>query len=187
MKKRMMKKLLKVNDHYLQQYERIDPNDPLIYCGELHFILKNGKLFKFHPRRSFVPNAPTPVIPLQCYKNSIQYAMETGLRYVEGIALSKSMGPMGHGWCINEFNNVRDVTWDDGMFYFGVEIPIYYVIKQNDGNTNYAGCFSILQESSAADRVYAKNENEINCRSKELLTGLQPYPIKFNNQTNPDH
>ena len=114
--------------------------------------------------------------------------MNTGLKYVEGFAISKSKGFMEHGWCINEFNNVRDVTWDDGILYFGVEIPIDYVIKQNDHKTDYLGCRPILQERLIIDdKIYAKNENEINNNSKELLTGIQSYPINLNNQPYPIH
>ncbi len=188
MKKRARKDFIKSSQLYLQKIEKIEPKDPLVYCGEVHFIMKNSRVFKFHQRRSFVPNPTTPVIPLQCYRNSIQYAMNTGLKYVEGFAISKSKGVMDHGWCINEFNNVRDVTWDDGILYFGVEIPIDYVIKQNDGNTDYLGCRPILKERFIVDnKIYAKNENEINNNSKELLTGVRPYPINLKNQHYPVH
>jgi len=188
MKKRAQKDFLKSLQWYLHKIETIEPKDPFVYCGEVHFIMKNGKFFKFHQRRSYVPNPATPVIPFQCYRNSIQHALNTGLKYVEGFAISKSKGLMDHSWCVNEFNNVRDVTWNDGILYFGVEIPIGYVIKQNDGKTDYLSCRPILQEKFIVDDgIYAKNENEINNNSKELLTGVQPYPINLKNQHYPVH
>ena len=180
MTKKIRRFFMKERELDLKSFNGIKPIDPLKYCGEYHFILKHGKIYKFHPRRSYVKNSPTPVLVNECYCNSIQYAMHSGLRYVEGYGFSQKRGLMDHAWCINEHNNVRDVTWNDGIFYFGVEIPIDYVIERNNGETDYFLCKPILREpdnifSRFGDTLLlnlaAKSEKEINPRCLELLKG----------------
>jgi len=180
MQKKVRRMVRAMRDEQIKEFEKRKPVEPLIYCCEYHFILKNGKAYKSHPRRSFVKNPPTKVFPRHCWRNSIQYALATGMRYVEGYAYSSMCGWGEHGWCVNNFGNVRDVTWSKGIFYFGVEIPLNYVIEKNEGKTDFLACGSMLGEERHAyfpGKVVVKDVKEISPKSFDLLTGQQPYPI----------
>ena len=59
-------------------------------------------------------------LPKACFRNAALYAELYGLRYVEGYA--QSIIPVHHGWCVDSFGKVVEVTWDSlGSAYFGVE------------------------------------------------------------------
>jgi len=180
MKKKVGRMVRVMRKKQLKEFEELKPVEPLIYCCEYHFILKKGKYYKSHPRRSFVKNPQTMVLPSQCWRNSIQYALATGMRYVEGYAYSLMCGWTEHGWCVNNFGNVRDVSWSKGIFYFGVEIPLSYVIEKNEGKADFLSCECILGEESQAyspGKIVVKDVNEISPKSYDLLTGQEPYPI----------
>lgn len=63
----------------------------------------------------------------QCYANSqrlVCYNDWENVKYYEGYATNEKLGDMAfeHGW--NMINGeVVDLTWEDGVDYFGVEIP----------------------------------------------------------------
>ena len=83
----------------------------------------------------FVPvKLPTPVPyferPWCCFENSFNHAEQTGLLYVEGIAVSPS-GISIHAWNSTNGSDVIDYTWPYQHVnkYFGIIFPIKWVKK----------------------------------------------------------
>ena len=66
----------------------------------------------------------------KCYYNSIMASIEDNtLGYYEGYGITKQIGiPFEHGFNVKN-NVVIDYTWSDGELYFGIQIPIKYVMK----------------------------------------------------------
>jgi len=64
----------------------------------------------------------------QCYRNSQRLAMKKGLRHFEGWAIPEIAQeirfPMNHAWCVNDKNQVIDITWSNVTEYFGIEIGL---------------------------------------------------------------
>jgi len=94
------------------------------------WILKTGKLFtekedakKFH--KTFKKRFKG------CYYNAQFMAMDNRkLKYYEGWGISKGIGfPLEHGFNVaNE--KVIDISWLDGIEYFGIEIPVDFARKE---------------------------------------------------------
>lgn len=91
------------------------------------WILKTGQLFtereevkKFHITFSKMFKG--------CYYNAQFMSMEyKELKYYEGWGITKAVGiPLDHAF--NVINGkVVDISWVDGIEYFGVEVPIMFV------------------------------------------------------------
>ena len=65
-----------------------------------------------------------------CFYNSQLLALAVkGLKYFEGYGFTKMGIPLEHSWCVDG-EKVIDVTWSDGVKYFGVEIPVNFVSKE---------------------------------------------------------
>ena len=45
-----------------------------------------------------------------CFSNALHYALDNGLRYVEGVAIR--IAPIHHAWCVDAGGTVVDPTWD---------------------------------------------------------------------------
>lgn len=102
--------------------------------GFYSFIIEKGKEFK----GSAIENKKVlDWIKLMkpqrkgCYYNAQLLALAVkGLKYFEGWAYTKMGFPLEHSWLIDKKNKVIDVTWCDGVEYFGVEIPVDFVKKE---------------------------------------------------------
>lgn len=65
-----------------------------------------------------------------CYYNSQLLALAVkGLKYFEGWAYTDMGIPLEHSWLVDKKNKVIDVTWEKGVKYFGLEIPLDFVRK----------------------------------------------------------
>ena len=65
----------------------------------------------------------------ECFKNAFLLC-ETypELTYVEGFAISEIVGiPFHHAWAVDKKSKVIDVTWEDGVEYFGVPFNQDYI------------------------------------------------------------
>jgi len=68
----------------------------------------------------------------ECYHNSTHLAIDHGLIYCEGYAVSGHVPclPLLHGWCLNPKTlEVIDPTWKDGRDYYGVAFTPSWVRK----------------------------------------------------------
>jgi len=94
------------------------------------WILKNGKLFteKTDPKKF---NKAFKKRFKGCYYNAQMLALDNkGLKYYEGWAISKPIGfPMDHGFNVAG-GRIIDVSWSDGIEYFGIEIPLDFIRKE---------------------------------------------------------
>lgn len=78
----------------------------------------------------------------QCYRDSMQLSIESGLVYVEGFALSYvAKVAMLHGWCGDDLGRVVDCTWPNtGIAYYGVPFrPAYVRAKSESFRDNPSG------------------------------------------------
>lgn len=105
------------------------------------YILKNGKSFNgsdqelsSHFRGKSKPRAKS------CFYNAQKIALDhDNLEYFEGWAISKAVPiPLEHGWVVYKpqsvvsdsvLGDVAEVTWKDGVEYFGVMIPKDFIRK----------------------------------------------------------
>jgi hypothetical protein len=61
-----------------------------------------------------------------CYMNATHLSLNSGMPYVEGVAMSSDIGfPLHHAWCLGPNGEAIDVTWDkpERSLYRGVVIP----------------------------------------------------------------
>jgi len=100
--------------------------------GEAYYrwIIKTGKLFT--EREDVKKFQPTFKKMFKgCYYNaqfmSIEYER---LRYYEGWGVTEAIGiPIEHGF--NVINGkVIDISWEDGVEYFGIELPLKFVREE---------------------------------------------------------
>jgi hypothetical protein len=94
------------------------------YKGPADLLLREGQFYPppatVHPWKHALPQA--------CFRNAALYAIEHGMRYVEGYA--GVIIPVHHGWCVDAHGRVIEVTWKEpGYVYFGVEFPPCKVMK----------------------------------------------------------
>lgn len=77
--------------------------------------------------------------PKGCYYNAQRMAFENKeLKYYEGWAVSGKIGiPLEHGFNVFD-GKVVDISWSDGVEYFGVEIPVKFALKKMV-ETEFAG------------------------------------------------
>jgi hypothetical protein len=141
----------------------------LDYQGIADFLLKNGR--SFEPKPLDTTRWQYMTIG-HCYRNSATIAQTEPLRYFEGYATSKNIiWPLLHGWNVDEFDNVVDVTWGPNhdivpTAYFGVEFPIEYVWEKALSN----GHFGLLEynEDLIADKAHYEELKKSLENSKKL-------------------
>lgn len=94
--------------------------DAYAYRGPADLLLRHGRPYDPHP----FPARRTRGRPRQCYDNAFKLAARSRgrLRYAEGYAAG--LIPVEHAWCLDDRSRVVDPTWDDGVAYFGVELPL---------------------------------------------------------------
>lgn len=145
------------------------------YRGPADLLLREGQWFKAPKRATFWKRSE----PHACFRNSAMYAVEHGLRYVEGYATS--IIPVHHGWCVDDKGNVIEVTWKEaGKAYFGVEFPPLAVArgavlfnpdnrtgiyrralrKENNAKKNRATSGSGSRFPAGHDATHSKRETE---------------------------
>jgi hypothetical protein len=97
--------------------------ESLVYCCIEDLVLQKGSFMGARHAKS--DNYPRGAIK-QCFMNAYQLLHMPGLSYCEGFAMG--VIPMLHAWMIDEEGNVIDPTWQDGVEYFGIELPTEFVI-----------------------------------------------------------
>jgi hypothetical protein len=99
-------------------------NDWYYKGGSADLLLQHGKWYEPAP----LPQGIRRGQMKQCFYNAAMAAIDHGLRYVEGYALS--IIPVHHAWCVDDAGKVVEVTWKNvGLAYFGVEFPWKRVIN----------------------------------------------------------
>src|SRR6266436_4984596 len=98
------------------------------YQGISDFILREGQFFEPRP----LQNGMDYMEINHCYKNASWTALQEGFAYVEGYAVSSTLGlPMLHAWNLDSEGFVVDRTWDPhGRVYFGVVFPLEFVPRK---------------------------------------------------------
>ena len=98
--------------------------------GYYKWVLENGKLFtekedakKF--RKSFRKRFKG------CYYNAQVMAVDNReLKYYEGWGVTEAVGiPLEHGFNVVG-EKVVDISWADGKEYFGIEVPVDFVMRE---------------------------------------------------------
>jgi hypothetical protein len=97
-----------------------------------------------------------------CFQNAFRL-MEQGFIYVEGIAVPGGTGfPVHHGWCVDQFNNVLDPTWKDGVAYLGIHLNKMFIYQRILQRRKYGVFDNIeardLYENGLPADALAKNE-----------------------------
>jgi hypothetical protein len=85
-----------------------------------------------HHLVAVAPRSPL-MEPNACFENSMRFARENGLTYVEGFAVKLVPGPMAfeHAWCIDTEDRIYEVTWEElGFAYFGVPFSQSYIDRR---------------------------------------------------------
>lgn len=94
------------------------------------WILKNGKLFteKIDPKEF---NKMFKKRFKGCYYNAQMLALDNKeLKYYEGWGISEGIGfPLDHGFNVAG-GKIVDISWPDGIEYFGIEIPLDFIRKE---------------------------------------------------------
>lgn len=100
------------------------------------FVLRHGQPFSAGVRPSYIKQRPQK----ECFKNSLELALETGLTYVEGYTFR--IIPILHAWCIDEDGTVLDPTLRDQeqLEYFGIPFNTDYVLEY----AHQSGMYGVL-------------------------------------------
>lgn len=93
------------------------------------WVLKTGKLFtekgdakKFH--KTFKKRFKG------CYYNAQFMAMDNGIKYYEGWGTTEKVGiPLEHAFNVVD-GKVIDISWPDGVEYFGIEVPVEFAREE---------------------------------------------------------
>ena len=68
--------------------------------------------------------------PKECFYNAQQLTIfsKGKFGYCEGYAITKALGgfPLEHAWNIKD-GKIVDITWNDGIEYFGIELPYKWI------------------------------------------------------------
>lgn len=143
---RILKKLLR---QIADGVEQASPTSP-IYSFH-RYVLLHGKSWK----NQSLPPEFRRGLPKLCFAQSQSLAKRRKLRYVEGFALSSvAQIPIHHAWCVDDHERVIDVTWKDGLAYFGIPFDLKFVEEQLRGTKgcsvidNYEKGFPLLQKTA---------------------------------------
>ena len=128
------------------------------------FLLKNGEEFNLGNNHNFNCRSLLKKYCIfrrkkGCYYNAQQLAVYSNGKYgyYEGYAIVKKIGiPLEHAW--NDRNGkIIDITWKDGVEYYGVNIPYKWLKKQ------YFKCALDhgVSDSQLRDYWIYKNKNRI--------------------------
>ena len=114
-----------------------------------------------------------------CFCNAQQLTIysEGEYEYCEGYAISKVLGiPMEHAWNVKK-GKIIDLTWDDGMEYFGVKVPYKwiknkfyeFVFKHNVSEAQLLRYYEEVKD----ERIHKDSTKEVPRLSKENIYSLQ--------------
>lgn len=107
--------------------------------GPAQFVLDHGKEYplKF---RTLLRRGPLK----QCFNNAFRMAKAKKWKYAEGWATN--IIPVQHAWCVDDEGNIVETTWaEDGLSYFGVEIPLG-IVAAVARSTGCIGVFASWQD-----------------------------------------
>jgi hypothetical protein len=120
---------------------RVDQMRGINYPAILeHTVLAKG--VKCKPAR--LPHGIKRGVPRHCFMNAYRLAAHYDLTYVEGFGI-----PMGlegfavlHAWCVNDFDEVVDPTWDhpEHNQYLGIK----FTQLQMASSMMRTGCYGLL-------------------------------------------
>lgn len=98
--------------------------------GFYKWILKNGKLFTEKENGGRFQVTFEKMFK-GCYYNAQLMAIEYDkLKYYEGWGVTEKVGiPLEHGFNVIG-DKVVDVTWSDGIEYFGIEVPVKFAREE---------------------------------------------------------
>lgn len=110
---------------YVELMSRAMSKQPYTRSSYYAWILKAGKSFEGSTKHVEMMRQK------ECFFNAQSLASSMyELEYYEGWGVTKTVGiPLEHGFNVNKDGNVIDATWDDGIDYFGVNIPREYIAK----------------------------------------------------------
>lgn len=114
---------------YLKAVKKLHKGNP-IGAAYYRWVLENGKLFtEKDGRRGF--NKVFKKRFKGCYYNAQMLALDNKeLKYYEGWAVSEAIGfPLDHGFNVAE-GRVVDISWPDGVEYFGILIPPDFIREE---------------------------------------------------------
>jgi hypothetical protein len=122
----------------------------LVYRSLYGFLVDHGR---FYNVRHFDLHTFGQDAPKQCFANAMRLAAKTGMRYVEGLAVTrKDCMAVQHGWCVDDAGDVIDSTWlNRGLLYLGVEFSIE---RADDAIWN--GDASILNDENRGYPIFQK-------------------------------
>lgn len=116
--------------NYLDAIAKMQEGNPGLGEAYYKWILKNGRLFtEREDARKFCKNFNRRANG--CYFNAQVLSIDNKeLKYYEGWGITKKVGiPMEHGF--NVINGkIVDITWEDGIEYFGLEVSIKFVMNE---------------------------------------------------------
>jgi len=114
---------------YLNAIKKIHKGQPL-RVAYYKWVLKNGKLFT-EKTDSKKFNKTFKKKSKGCYYNAQMLALDNKkLKYYEGLGISKAIGfPLDHGFNVAG-GKIVDISWLDGIEYFGIEIPLRFIREE---------------------------------------------------------
>lgn len=116
-------------EEYLKALSKFNQGKNWPYQNLYDFLIKEGQQFtKIH---DFRETGYERGEAKNCYGNSYQIAvMDNNINYCEGIAVAHNVPlPMAHAWNYIPGLGVVDSTWKNGVEYFGVVIPKWYLTQ----------------------------------------------------------
>jgi hypothetical protein len=120
---------------YMEQMVEImrpHSNNGFKYINIPHFVLELGR--PMGDMKPFPKNL-TKGKKKECFRNAMLLAIEKNWTYCEGYALA--VIPTHHAWVLDDDGDVIDPTWDEGVDYYGVEIPMSYALPKVFGRGYY--------------------------------------------------
>lgn len=97
------------------------------------FLLLNGKAFKINHKeiKELLEEYRIVLKEKGCYPNTqVLTILSNGkYKYCEGYGVLKSGIPLEHAWNLLE-GDVVDISWNDGIEYFGIEMPYEFVERK---------------------------------------------------------
>lgn len=118
--------LLKNYIEQLAALQRSISRNHWIYHSVEEIVLKIGQFDIVRPLPKNIKRGKMGL----CFQNAFRL-MERGFIYVEGIAVPERINfPVHHSWCVDQFNNVLDPTWNDGIAYLGIHLDKMFVYER---------------------------------------------------------
>ena len=158
---------------YIKQLKAINKKGKEYY----NFLLRNCRSFNntsiIQKREKVIKKYGIRIRPKSCFYNAQQLAIfsKGEFKYCEGYAITKVIGfPVEHAWNIKD-GKIIDLSWEDGMEYFGISIQQKWIKKKF---YEYAFKYNI-STSQLINYWEEKHQNEKrnNKDSKQKMPGLR--------------